>query len=117
MPEGLSSTVSLVDTLDAGLAFVTIDSITASSGDITTDIAGGFANVLSGVVFSNLGGGVDNDGRVATFDFGDITNANTDNTTAETITIVYQAVVLNTADADAGDTLNNSATWTTANDC
>ena len=116
MPEGLSSTVSLVDTLDSGMSFVAIDSITASSGDITTSIAGGFANVQAGVVFSNVGGGVDNDGRRATFDFGNVTNVNTDNSTDETITIVYRAIVANTSNTDGGATLNNSAVWTSSDD-
>jgi fimbrial isopeptide formation D2 family protein/uncharacterized repeat protein (TIGR01451 family) len=115
VPEGLSSTVSLVDNLDAGLAFIAIDSIVASSGDITTDAVGGYAGVASNVIFANVGGGADNDARRATFDFGNITNVNTDNTTAETITIVYRAAVLNTSNTDGGSTLNNSATWTSTN--
>ena len=49
-----------------------------------------------------------------TFSLGDITNADRDNATPETITITYEAVVQNVAGNTRGTLLNNSAalTWT-----
>ncbi len=115
IPEGLSSSATFVDTLDAGMAFVGIDSITFSSGDITST-NGTAANILANdVSFSNVGGGADNDARRATIDFGDITNANTTNATDEVITVIYSAVIVNTASTDGGAALNNTASWSTTN--
>lgn len=116
VPEGTTSSALLVDTLDAGLAFVGINSITIDSGDLTTDVGGGTATILSGAAFSNVGGGADNDARRVTMNFGNLTNVNTDNTTDETITIVYEAVAVNTADTNNTDTLDNTAVWTSVND-
>ncbi|MBL4590027.1 MAG: DUF4347 domain-containing protein, partial [Alphaproteobacteria bacterium] len=115
VPEGQSSSALIVDTLDAGLAFVGITSITASGG-ITTDVVGGFAGVQAAVVFANVGGGADNDARQATFDLGTLTNVNVDNSSNEVITIIYEAVVVNTADAQGATILDNSAVYTTANE-
>ncbi len=117
VPEGMSSTAMLNDTLDAGLAFVGVDSITFSAGGDITSTNGNEATILTNEVsFSNVGGGGDNDGRLLTIDFGDITNANTNNAAAETITIVYSAIVVNTASSNGGAALNNAANWTTDND-
>ncbi|MFK7840316.1 MAG: DUF4347 domain-containing protein [Bdellovibrionales bacterium] len=115
IPEGTSSSAVLVDTLDAGLAFVAIDSITASSIDLTTDAGGGFAGAASGAAFANIGGGPDNDGREVTITLGNITNTNTDNATTETLTVVYRAIVVNTSATNGGATLNNNAVLTTTN--
>lgn len=106
VPEGVSSSVSLVDTLDSGLAFTDdIVSITPSSGDITTDFAGGYAGVLAAAVFSN------NDGTL-TFNFGNVTNTNTVDATVETITVIYRVRVLNTTTNVRGVGRNNNAVWT-----
>ncbi|MBK7601249.1 MAG: DUF11 domain-containing protein [Acidobacteria bacterium] len=48
-------------------------------------------------------------GISATFNLGTVTNSNTNNAVAETITITYRAVVLNTAINQAGQLRNNSA--------
>jgi len=111
LPEGTSSNVSFTDLLDNGLAFTDVVSITPSSGDVTTDAAGGFAGVLAGAAFTNSGAGAHQLDRLLTLDFGNVTNANTDNATAETITIVYRARVLNWTDNDRGDGRNNRARW------
>ena len=51
-----------------------------------------------------------------TFDFGTLTNSDTDSDVDETITIVYRAVVLNDPSLERGDPLDNDAafTWGTA---
>lgn len=116
VPEGNSTAVTLTDTLDQGLAFVGIDSIVTSSGDLTTDIAGGFPGVLAGATFQDTSGAAQDAARRLVLDFGDITNANTDNSTAETITITYRAIVANAPAAQDGIQRNNAATWAANND-
>lgn len=105
LPEGVASDAVLTDQLDNGLTFLSFDSITPSSGDVTTSVGGGFAGVLSGA--TGLGT------RNATFNFGQLTNSNSDNNTAETITIVYSVLVNDVLPANQnGRNKNNSATFT-----
>lgn len=114
VPEAVSNGVTLVDTLDAGLAFVGFDSLVVSNpAAVTTNASGGFAGVLSNAVVSNPGGAnpVTAGGRV-TFNFGTVTNTDTNSTIAETITLTYRAIVLNTPANVRGQALNNSAAWT-----
>ena len=114
VPEAVSNGVSLVDTLDAGLAFVGFDSLVVSNpAAVTTSVAGGFPAVLAGAAVSNPNGAdpVTAGSRV-TFAFGTVTNTDTNGTVAETITLTYRAVVLNTAANVRGQVRNNSAVWT-----
>ena len=114
IPEGQASPTTLVDTLDPGLAFVSLDSLTASPG-LSTSV-GTFDDVRTNVVISAPGGSgtaVDQ-GRQMTLDFGTLTNSNRDNTTPETLTLTYTAVVVNGGSNDRGDTRTNHASlnWT-----
>ncbi|MEA3350203.1 MAG: isopeptide-forming domain-containing fimbrial protein, partial [Chloroflexota bacterium] len=103
---------SIVDTLDSGLAFVDLLSVTNSnSTDLTSTVmafdgSGNCTNCGAGQAAEpTIGAG----GSSVTFDFGDMANANTDDTAAETITIIYRTVATNVVTSDAGDTLSNSA--------
>ncbi len=107
VPEGLVPNAFVLDQLDSGLAFVSCVSVTASSPDVTTDLAGGFA----GVCATTEASGVTNNGHNIRFDLGNVTNANRDNATAETITIIYRAVALNILGNQTGSLLNNSAAF------
>ena len=99
--EGTTHHVNLVDTLDQGLAFVGVTSISTNNpGDVSWTGS-------TTPAFAAVGAGAVNSGRQMTIDFGDVTNSNTDNSTAETITITYQAVVLNGGSNDRGDLRNN----------
>ncbi len=109
IPEGTVAPMQIVDTLDAGLAFVRCDNITASAG-LSTDLAGGFAAACDNVNGPN----VTDNGHTVTFDLGTVTNSDTDNNTTETITIDYTVVVLNVSGNQRGTLLNNSATWGSA---
>ncbi len=101
VPEGVTGAVSIVDTLDGGLAYVGPVIATNSNGAQVT-----LAGLTSPVVTNN--------GQTLTFSLGDITDANSDNITPETITLEYPVVVLNVAGNVANTQLNNSArmTWT-----
>lgn len=109
--EGTTPVAKIVDTLDPGLAFVSVDSITPSSGAVSTSVAGGFAQVLSSANITNLAPLPNQAGRVLTLDFGTLTNNNTVNTTPETISIRYIVVALNTSDIVRGNTKRNSAVF------
>ena len=108
VPEITTNAAKIVDTLDAGLSFFDVESVTSSSGDVT----------FSGTPLSPTIAG--SNGEIITFDFGTISNSNTDNATAETITIVYRALATNvgtnqsTAN-EAGPNLDNSAVFSFTN--
>lgn len=113
VPEAVSSGVSLQDTLDPGLAFVGFDSLVVSNpAAVTTSVAGGFPTVLANPVITNPGGTADTAGSRVTFTFGTVTNTDTNSGIAETITLTYRAVVLNTAANVRGLTRNNNVAWT-----
>ncbi len=107
VPEGVSTGVTLVDTLDAGLAFVSFDSLTASSATLSTSVGGGFPAVLASPTVSGGGGQV-------SFSLGTVTNTDNNNATAETLTFVYTAVVLNTAGNVRGQNRHNTAVWSSS---
>lgn len=104
VPEGVTENARIVDTLDSGLAFVGCQSITASSA-ISTNLSGGLNAACNDPTNPTVSG----DGGTVTFDLGTLTNDNTDNSVAETITLTYQAVALNVSGNQAGTQLNNSA--------
>ncbi len=107
LPEGVTNAATIVDTLDSGLAFVSIDSIVTSAGIASDNLAidmNSAATIPSGTV-----------GQTLSFDFGNLTNSN-DNAAVETITIRYTALVENVAgnqgDGTPGTLLDNAAEFT-----
>ena len=110
IPEGSSSNVTFSDLLDNGLAFTDVLSITASSGDLTTSI-GTFSDVQTAATITNSGVGTHQLDRYLSLDFGTLTNSNSNDGTAETITIVTSIRVLNWTGNTRGNTLNNSAAF------
>ncbi|MEZ5649743.1 MAG: DUF4347 domain-containing protein [Burkholderiaceae bacterium] len=106
VPEGRITGAGFTEILDPQrYAFVSLDSLTASSGDLSFSSAGTFTSVVPG----DSGGGQAN--RID-FAFGDIDNTNADNSVAETITLRYTAVVLDTAINNVGDLVDGTATLT-----
>ncbi|HTX91046.1 MAG TPA: SdrD B-like domain-containing protein, partial [Anaerolineales bacterium] len=116
--QNITSAARIVDTLDPGLAFMDVVSITAtshlSSTRMTFDGSGACTNCTAGTNAATSNPYIQNSGGTVTFDFGDVTNSNLANSSPETITVVYRAVVLNTSTNQSGTKLNNSAvfTWT-----
>jgi fimbrial isopeptide formation D2 family protein/uncharacterized repeat protein (TIGR01451 family) len=104
VPEGQMGDVILRDTLDNGLAFVGVTSVPTLTAGLS----------YSGSTTPVIGAAGGQDGRLITFNLGQVTNTNSSNSTAETIVIEYQAVVLNTngaagsANNQAGQLRNNS---------
>ena len=104
IPEGVTDTASVLDTLDAGLAFVDCISIARSSAALTTTIGlHDFSEACS--TFTSVAGS----GNPVTFTLGTLTNTDRDDAVAETITVEYRAVALNVAGNQTGTQLNNSA--------
>ncbi|MBP7355521.1 MAG: sortase, partial [Longilinea sp.] len=111
IPVGSLETMTLTDTLDRGLAFQDCISITTSSPEVTTDIAGGFAGVCNTAVFSAYPtGSLDpvDQGRVMQLNFGNVTNAGADEAV---LTVRYTVVVLDNAENTRGSTLQNHVVW------
>ncbi|MFK8042274.1 hypothetical protein [Congregibacter sp.] len=117
VPEGTSTSVRVEDRLPNGMAFADVVSIVPSSADVTTSL-GNFNNVLANAGFNSLGSGETAPDRRLVFGpannasgFGTITNANSDNTVDETITITYRAKVLNASVNTSGQRRRNRARW------
>lgn len=113
--EGMSMTFVASDQLDPGMAFLSCDSVTASAAltaenGFSCDLAA-FSPVAAGSISPD-----DQQGRQMDLNFGNVTNADSNNATTESITIRYTAVVINTAAAVRGAGLANHATgrWTSA---
>ena len=109
VPEGGINNFSLDDTLDNGLAIVSLDQI--DHGNLITDYNGGnnWDQVLT-----DARNGLSSPGHTFSINFGDVTNTDSDNdTTDEQIIITYTAVVLNTSGNQQNIHLDNVAhvTW------
>ena len=94
VPEARMPNAKIVDTLDDGLVFVDLVSVTASPG----------------VTYATPTPSVSNNGRTVTFDLGTIDNLDTDNAATETIELVYRAVVANKTVIQGGVQRSNAAT-------
>ncbi len=120
VPPGKMSNVVFEDTLDKGLGFVALTSI-SSTGTITSDagtpdIPNFTATAITDatelaklVVVGTITGDGNATNQKIPFNFGNLTNAST---TVQTVTLQYQAIVLNTAAnqstaKETGPSLNN----------
>ncbi|MFK7738055.1 MAG: beta strand repeat-containing protein [Pirellulaceae bacterium] len=100
VPQGTMPGTTLVDTPDTGLSIVDVLSVTSNSTSVTTS-SGTLADVATNAVIAANGTSV-------TFDFGTLVNSDTNAGVAETLTVVYRAVVLNASGNDRGQDLDNS---------
>jgi len=107
IPEGTLPDVLIADAMPAGLALVAFDSITPSSVAVTTDVAGGFPQILAGA-----NAGLAGNNTSFSLNFGTLTNSDTDDLVIETLTIVYRAVVLNVLANVNGQLRTNDASFT-----
>ena len=116
VPEGVTNGFNLIDVMPAGLAFAQITAVTTTGG-VTTSLTPGVGPVplIGGATPGNV---TVNGNNTVTMSFGTVTNPNAGNgTTAGTITVAYNAVVLNTNANVRGTTLVNAAnaTYTSGN--
>ncbi|MDW7693969.1 isopeptide-forming domain-containing fimbrial protein [Flammeovirgaceae bacterium SG7u.111] len=101
---GATNNVLVGDIMSDGLSYVPGSiSITASSGDVSTSVIGGFTAAESAISVSDAAGGTSNQIEI---DLETVTNTNTDDAVTETITITYEAKV----NTGAAGTLSNNAT-------
>ncbi|MEM7783024.1 MAG: SdrD B-like domain-containing protein [Planctomycetota bacterium] len=113
VPEAGTPTAQIIDQLDAGLEFVSLDNIVTSASLSTDAAADDFATI------SNFDPAITGDGSSSTpyrltFDLGSIQNSDTDNSVTEQITLTYTVKVMNSVDSDGngsspGDSLTNTA--------
>jgi len=109
IPAASTDTAIVIDTLDAGLAFVSCSQITAGPGitSSTVDFAA-IDNCHPGTTLAD-NPQVSDSGRVIRFDLGTVTNSNPAAT--ETITITYQTAVLDVLTNTGGVQLVNEVEW------
>lgn len=97
----------------AGQAFVSVDSIAFSPGLASSVGTAAAIRALADDQDLSDGSGIaadaGNEDARLDIDFGTLTNADTDNATAETITIRYTSLVLNTPDNREGATLSTDS--------
>jgi len=106
VPEGTTPGAMLRDVLPAGLAVVSLDSLTvAADVGLTTNAPGGFPGVLTAARAA-----LASPGQGFSFNLGDLVNADRD-AGGETLTFTYTVVVLNTLGNQRGTTLTNAATF------
>ncbi|PIE39274.1 MAG: hypothetical protein CSA53_02355 [Gammaproteobacteria bacterium] len=110
VPEGEMPAARVVDTLPPGMAVVDVVSVTGSAG--LSSSQGPISGIAATV--SDIGAAAIDQGRRLTLDFGTLTNSNSNNAVAETITIEFRAQVLNVNTNVQGHALINSAAlnWT-----
>lgn len=108
IPVGTMTNVTLVDTPQAGLAFVDCIDINLPANVTSTTIVDGACDANDGTLGTS-NPLIQNSGGRATFDFGDITNAAT---SSQTVTVRYSLIVLDIVGNQGGGTLTNSAVWT-----
>lgn len=106
IPAGSLDNVLVVDTPQAGLAFVDC-SLNIPTGVTSTELASGACNDGTNAASSNPL--ITNSGGLITFDFGTVANTSG---TDQTIDITYQLIVLDIAGNQSGTTLSNDALWT-----
>jgi LPXTG-site transpeptidase (sortase) family protein len=115
---GTMSSLTLTDVLDRGLAFLGCESIATSDPAITTTLPGGFTDAcndpanptVSTEPLDSLNPA--DPGRKIVFTLGDVSNSNAID---GTVTVRYQAVVLDTLENQNNLSLNNAAALTWAN--
>jgi len=110
-PAGMNA-AQLVDTPQAGLAFVDCISISMPA-DVSSSTfgAGGDCTALDGTNPATSNPLIENSGGKITFDFGDIANTSG---SSQFMTIQYTLIVLDVFGNQNGDSLNNTVIWTWA---
>ncbi|HVP13737.1 MAG TPA: sortase [Phycisphaerae bacterium] len=123
VPEGTTPGLQVVDTLGANMAvtdvcvsgYPAVAAPISASAALTTSLPGGFADACNdGTTLGTNNPLITASGNVITWSLGTVTNSDTNNANPETVTILYQAVVLNHINNQAGFTRTNAAvvSWT-----
>ena len=114
--EGSWSNVTLVDTLDDGLAFVDCLAVSADA-KLSTSLAGGWSAACNDGPDTNPTANpkISASGRTITFTLGTVTNSDGNLLTAEKVSFTYTAVVLNSSNNNRFDARNNRSVWSWTN--
>lgn len=108
IPVGTMTNVTLVDTPQAGLAFVDCIDINLPANVTSTNIVDGACDANDGTTAGTSNPLIQSSGGRATFDFGDISNTAA---SSQIVTVRYSLIVLDIAPNQTGVTLTNSAVW------
>ncbi|MFZ5911268.1 MAG: sortase domain-bontaining protein [Chloroflexota bacterium] len=108
IPNGGLTGVQLVDTPQAGLAFVDCVSISLPAGVTSTEFVDGACDTLDGTDPATSNPLIENNGGRITFDFGDLGNSTG---SSQTVSVQYSLIVLDILANGDGDSLTNSVTW------
>ncbi len=103
------NTVQLVDTPQAGLAFVDCVSISLPTNVTSTEFSDGTCDTLDGTTLGVSNPLIENSGGQITFNFGDITNTSGSN---QVLRVRYTLIVLDILSNQDGDSLTNDVAWT-----
>ena len=109
VPEGVMNNAQIVDSLDRGLEFISLDSVSLTSGSGVTTSLGTNAIDTANFSTSTSGNFSNRAGQQVTIDLGTLTNLDTTNTTPEVITLEYTVRVADINNNRAGRDRNNSA--------
>lgn len=107
-PVGSLNNVTVVDTPQAGLAFLNCVEIDLPAGVTSTTITDGTCDTADGTTVGVSNPLIENNGELITFDFGTLTN-----TTAQPqlVTIRYSLIVLDVLANQSGGLRTNSVVW------
>jgi LPXTG-site transpeptidase (sortase) family protein len=111
IPDGGLTGVQLVDTPQAGLAFVDCVTVTLPAGVTSTEFVSGACDTLDGTDPATSNPLIENNGGRITFDFGDVGNTTG---SSQTVSVQYSLIVLDILANGDGDSLTNSVTWSWA---
>jgi LPXTG-site transpeptidase (sortase) family protein len=109
IPAAGLNNVQLVDTPQAGLAFVDCINIDLPAGVTSANLTAGACNTKDGTTAGTSNPLITSNGGVATFDFGNITNSTG---SSQTIKVQYSVIVLDILANQGGGILTNNVTWT-----
>ena len=110
IPEGELEDFRIIDSLGAlsqnGLAIVSVDSVVFYD----EDLSGNYLRDATEITYTGSSTAIiTNSGRTMTINFGNLTNADRDNSELQVLYVNYTAVVLNVPAIQSGDNLRNRA--------
>lgn len=105
--EGITKTMSFEDILEPGLSIESLDSLVIPYG--VTFAAGSNSEVWNNALVEDLGPDPVDQRRKLSLNFENTTNTGNNNLVAETISVYYKAVALNSPENQNGEVLDNEA--------
>jgi uncharacterized repeat protein (TIGR01451 family) len=102
--EATTNTLSMSSNLPAGMVIIPSSISITTDSDVT--YSGSVTPIINPLSDSITAGSV----QTVTYNFSDVVNSNSDNATTEYITILYDAVAMNSTDTNNGNTKSHTVT-------